>query len=97
MILVIIAVCFVLFMTYLATVKSKAMNNELIGKYYELINYSEMSHMYQKDQLTQLAADEWFNYYTKKCAEMERMISPTLYCFCTGEYDSIGDDAAQTE
>ena len=97
MILVIIAVCVVLFITFLATVKAKAMTNELIGKYDESINCSEMSHMYQKDQLSQLAADEWVDYYTKGGAEMERMISPTLSCFCTGEYNSVGDDAAQTE
>ena len=97
MILVIIAVCVVLFITFLATVKAKQMSNDLIGKYDDSINCSEMSHMYAPAQLSKLAADEWTDYYKNGGAEQERMISPTLSCFCTDQYMQFGSDAAATE
>ena len=62
-ILVCIAVIFVLFLTFMATVKAKAMTNDLIGKYDDSINCQEMGHMYNQKQLSQLAADEWIDYY----------------------------------
>jgi len=39
------------------------MTNELIGKYDDSINCSEMGHMYPPATLSQLAADEWIAYY----------------------------------
>ena len=62
-ILVCIAVIFVLFLTFMATVKAKSMTNDLIGKYDDSINCQEMGHMYNQKQLSQLAADEWIDYY----------------------------------
>lgn len=41
-----IAVIFVLFLTFMATVKAKSMTNDLIGKYDDSINCNEMGHMY---------------------------------------------------
>ena len=46
LILVITAVLVVLFLTFLATVKAKAMTNDLIGKYDESINCNEIERMY---------------------------------------------------
>ena len=94
-ILVCIAVIFVLFLTFLATVKAKAMTNDLIGKYDDSINCNEMSHMYSRQQLSQLAADEWVDYYQNGGDDSGRQISPTLSCFCTGEYMEQGNDAAE--
>jgi len=89
-ILVCIAVCFVLFLTFLATVQAKAMTNDLIGKYDDSINCQEMGHMYPPATLSQLAADEWIDYYKNGGDESGRQISPTLSCFCTAEYVEIG-------
>lgn len=65
LILVIIAVCFVLFITFLATVKAKQMTNDLIGKYDDSMNCDEVGRMYKSDTLEKLAADEWIDYYKK--------------------------------
>lgn len=82
-IMVCCAVCIVLFITFLATVKAKSMTNELIGKYDDSINCNEMAHMYKPATLSQLAADEWMDYYTKGGEENGAQISPVLSCFCT--------------
>lgn len=47
LIYVIVAVSAVLFITFLATVKAKSMTNDLINKYDESINCSEMNKMYK--------------------------------------------------
>ena len=57
------AVLVVLFITFLATVKAKSMTNALTGKYDDSINCEEISHMYPPKVLSQLAADEWTDYY----------------------------------
>ena len=46
LILVIIAVMFVLFLTFMATVKAKSMTNDLVGKYDDSMNCDEVTHMY---------------------------------------------------
>lgn len=94
-ILVCIAVIFVLFLTFLATVKAKSMTNDLIGKYDDSINCQEMGHMYKYDVLQKLAADEWLDYYQNGGEDSGRQISPTLSCFCTAEYVEKGNDAAE--
>ena len=95
LIYVIIAVVFVLFLTFLATVKAKSMTNDLIGKYDDSVNCEEMNKMYKGDQLSQLAADEWIDYYKKGGDDIGRQIAPTLSCFCTQEYMHSGNDAAE--
>lgn len=95
LILVVGAVCFVLFLTFLATVYAKQTINELMGKYDESINCKDMSAMYKQETLQQLAADEWIEYYKNGGEETGRQISPTLSCFCTGEYNNIGADATE--
>ena len=51
-VLVCFAVVFVLFVTFLATVKAKSMTNDLIGKYDDSINCYEMSRMYPPQTLS---------------------------------------------
>lgn len=97
LIMVIIAVCFVLFLTFLATVQAKAMTNDLIGKYDDSMNCAEVGHMYDPKTLSQLAADEWLDYYRNGGEDTGRQISPVLSCFCTGEYVEIGQDAAEQD
>ena len=63
MIYIIFAVIFVLFLTFLATVKAKAMTNEIIGKYDESINCDELARMYDAKTMSRLAANEWVAYY----------------------------------
>lgn len=94
-ILVCLAVIAVLFVTFLATVKAKSMTNDLIGKYDDSINCNEMAHMYPPAALSQLAADEWLDYYKNGGDDSGRQISPTLSCFCTSQYMEIGQDAAE--
>lgn len=60
---VMLAVAIVLFITFLATVQAKAMTNETIGKYDESVNCREMQKMYKDNTLSQLAADEWLEFY----------------------------------
>lgn len=84
-----------LFVTFLATVKAKSMTNDLIGKYDDSINCNEMAHMYPPAALSQLAADEWLDYYKNGGDDTGRQISPTLSCFCTSQYMEIGQDAAE--
>mmetsp|Transcript_27157 Transcript_27157/g.33770 ORF Transcript_27157/g.33770 Transcript_27157/m.33770 type:complete len:113 (-) Transcript_27157:1788-2126(-) len=84
---VILAVLIVLFITFLATVQAKAMTNELIGKYDDSVNCHEMSKMYPGNTLTQLAADEWLDYYKHGGEDVGRQISPVLTCFCTMQYE----------
>lgn len=84
---VILAVVTVLFITFLATVQAKAMTNDLIGKYDESVNCGDMKKMYQESQLSQLAADEWLDYYKNGEEDVGRQISPTLSCFCTEQYN----------
>jgi len=90
-----IAVAVVLFITFLATVKAKAMTNELVGKYDESVNCSEMHKMYQRTTLMQLASDEWLEYYSMEEDAEDRLIAPTLTCFCSAEYEEEGADAAE--
>ena len=92
---VICAVLFVLFVTFLATVKAKSMTNDLIGKYDDSINCSEMNKMYAEPQLEKLAADEWIDFYQKGGQETDRQISASLVCFCTDQYMENGNDAAE--
>lgn len=95
LILVISAVLIVLFITFLATVQAKAMTNDLIGKYDDSINCSEMNHMYDSKTLQKLAADEWIDYYKNSGEEIDRQISSTLSCFCTAQYVEKGNEAAE--
>jgi len=95
LIYVIAAVLIVLFITFLATVQAKAMTNDLVGKYDESVHCSEMEKMYKGDTLSQLAADEWLDYYKNGGDDIGRQIAPTLSCFCTKEYNEIGNDAAE--
>ena len=94
LIYIIFAVIFVLFVTFLATVKAKAMTNELIGKYDESINCDEMARMYDDKTLSRLAANEWMDYYREGGKNAGRQINPTLSCFCTAQYVKEGNDAA---
>lgn len=63
LVLVGLAVLFVLFLTFMATVKAKSMTNDLIGKYDDSMNCDEVAHMYDAKTLQLLAADEWVDYY----------------------------------
>ena len=87
-------ICFVLFLTFCVTFKAKASQRILIGKYDMSIKCSELNKIYSYPQLSQLAADEWVDYYKNGGEEMDRQISGTLACFCQAESDRIGSDAA---
>lgn len=78
----------------MATVKAKSMTNETIGKYDESINCDEMAKMYSSKTLSRLAADEWVDYYRGDGLQPGRQVSPALSCFCTAEYERVGNDAA---
>ena len=78
-------ICFVLFLTFCVTFKAKASTKILIGKYDMSIKCSELSRIYSYPQMSQLAADEWIDYYKNGGEEMERQISGTLACFCQAE------------
>ena len=87
-------ICFVLFLTFCVTFKAKASTKILIGKYDMSIKCSELSKIYSYPQLSQLAADEWIDYYKNGGEEMDRQISGTLACFCQAESDRIGSETA---
>ena len=65
-------ICFVLFLTFCVTFKAKASTRILIGKYDMSIKCSELSKIYSYPQLSQLAADEWVDYYKNGGEEMDR-------------------------
>ena len=52
LVLVGLAVLFVLFLTFMATVKAKSMTNDLIGKYDDSMNCDEVAHMYDAKTLS---------------------------------------------
>ena len=93
-IMIIGTICFVLFLTFCVTFKAKDATKLLIGKYDVSIKCSELDKIYSKPQLSNLAADEWIEYYKKGGEDMGRQISGTLACFCSDEYEDKGDDAA---
>ena len=90
-------ICFVLFLTFCVTFKAKAATASLTGKYDVSIKCSELSKIYSGPQLSNLAADEWIDYYRHGGEEDERQIAGTLACFCTDQYNANGDDAAAAE
>ena len=63
LLLVITAVCVVLFLTFMVTVYAKNTTNELVGKYDDSINCKELKNMYDSKTEEKLAADEWLDYY----------------------------------
>ena len=65
-------ICFVLFLTFCVTFKAKASQRILIGKYDMSIKCSELNKIYSYPQLSQLAADEWVDYYKNGGEEMDR-------------------------
>ena len=91
---IIIAVCTVLFITFLITTYAKGVTNDTIGKYDDSIKCSELAKMYDAETLQKLAADEWVDYYEHGGEDMERLISSDLSCFCTAEYNRVGSAAA---
>lgn len=95
LIYVIVAVSAVLFITFLATVKAKSMTNDLINKYDESINCSEMNKMYKLPQLSKLAADEWIDFYKNGGQDQGRQIASSLVCYCSDQYLEQGADAAE--
>lgn len=76
---------------------AKDAQKELVGKYDVSIKCSELAKIYPAAQLSNLAADEWQDYYKHGGQEIGRQVSGTLACFCTAEYMEIGDDAAEKE
>ena len=96
LVLVLIAVCVVLFLTFLVTVYAKNTTNELIGKYDDSLNCNELKNMYDAKTEEKLAADEWLEFYKNGGEEQGRQIAPVLSCFCTSQYMDIGGDAAET-
>lgn len=40
-----------------------------------------------------MAADEWWAYYKAGGEEAEKLIAPSLNCFCTELYEDEGGDA----
>ena len=95
LLLVIIAVCVVLFLTFMVTVYAKNTTNELVGKYDDSLNCNELKHMYDSKTEQTLAADEWLDYYKNGGEEQGRQIAPVLSCFCTDQYMENGNDAAE--
>ena len=94
MFFIIIAVSTVLFITFLITTYAKGVTNDTIGKYDDSIKCTELNNMYDSATLQKLAADEWQDYYTKGGEEDDRLISSDLSCFCSAEYDRVGNAAA---
>lgn len=92
---VMLAVAIVLFITFLATVQAKAMTNDLTGKYDESVNCRDMAMMYKDNTLSQLAADEWLEFYQRGGEDMGRQIAPSLTCFCSDQYEENGAEAAE--
>ena len=81
-IMIIGTIVFVLFLTFCVTFKAKDATKTLVGKYDVSIKCSELDKIYSRQQLSNLAADEWIEYYKKGGEEMDRQISGTLACFC---------------
>ena len=95
LLLVMIAVCVVLFLTFMVTVYAKNTTNELVGKYDDSLNCNELKNMYDAKTEEKLAADEWLDYYKNGGEEQGRQIAPVLSCFCTAQYMEVGSDAAE--
>ena len=86
LLLVIVAVCVVLFLTFMVTVYAKNTTNELVGKYDDSLNCNELKNMYDAKTESSLAADEWVDFYKNGGEEQGRQIAPVLSCFCTAQY-----------
>ena len=69
---IILLVAFVLLLTFLATVQAKIISNGLTGKYDNSINCKELETMYDKKTLSELAADEWIDFYKKSGDNSDR-------------------------
>jgi hypothetical protein len=95
LVMIIGTIGFVLFITFCVTFKAKDATTQLVGKYDVSIKCSELDKIYSYPQLTNLAADEWQDYYTKGGEETDRQIAGTLACFCTDEYMKEGAEAAE--
>ena len=80
-------IAFVLFLTFCVTFKAKDATKMLVGKYDVSIKCSELSKIYSRQQLSNLAADEWLDYYKNGGEDMDRQISGTLACFCADQYN----------
>ena len=71
-IMIIGTIIFVLFLTFCVTFKAKDATKTLVGKYDVSIKCSELDKIYSRQQLSNLAADEWVEYYKKGGEEMDR-------------------------
>lgn len=71
-IMIIGTIVFVLFLTFCVTFKAKDATKTLVGKYDVSIKCSELDKIYSRQQLSNLAADEWIEYYKKGGEEMDR-------------------------
>lgn len=65
-------IAFVLFLTFCVTFKAKDATKLLVGKYDVSIKCSELNKIYTREQLKNLAADEWLDYYKHGGEEMNR-------------------------
>lgn len=93
---IILTTTVVLGLVFVIAFIAKDAQKDLVGKYDVSIKCSELDKIYSEGQLTNLAADEWLDYYKHGGEETGRQINGNLACFCTKQYDEIGDDAAET-
>lgn len=81
---IIFTTCAVLGLVFVIAFLAKDAQKDLVGKYDVSIKCSELAKIYSEGQLTNLAADEWLDYYKHGGEETGRQINGNLACFCTG-------------
>lgn len=80
---IILTTTIVLGLVFVIAFIAKDAQKDLVGKYDVSIKCSELAKIYSDGQLTNLAADEWLDYYKHGGEETGRQINGNLACFCT--------------